>query len=129
MKNTKTVKKALSDFAKGDIHAVLESLDENVEWINPDAPELPFSISVNGKNNVASFFQKMTETLDISRFEIDNYVEQDSTVVSWGSYDATVRNSGKKFSTPLIMTWKFNPEGKIVHWQALTNTLAQSKAY
>jgi hypothetical protein len=58
-----------------------------------------------------------------------NFAEQESTVISWGSYDATVRSTGKKFTTPLIMTWKFNPEGKVVHWQAHADTLSQSKAF
>ncbi len=129
MKNTQTVKKALSDFSKGDIASMVEALDEKVVWINPDAPEVTFSLSVNGKNNVPSFFRKMGETINVTRFEMDNFAEQDSNVISWGSYDATVRSTGKKFTTPLILIWKFNPEGKVVHWQAHTNTLAQSKAF
>ncbi len=129
MKNTETVKKALTDFTKGDISSILNSLTENVTWVNPNAPEVPFSISAKDKNGVGGFFKKMGETIDVTRFEMNNFAEQDSTVVSWGSYDATVKNTGKKFTTPLVITWKFNPEGKVTHWQAHTDTLAQSKAF
>lgn len=129
MKNTQTVKKALSDFTKGDIASIAEVLDDNVTWINPDAPEVTFSISVNGRNNVPSFFQKMAETIDVTRFEMDNFIEDGSYVISWGSYDATVKSTGKKFTTPLVLFWRFSREGKVIHWQAHTNTLSQSKAF
>jgi uncharacterized protein len=129
MKNTETVKKALEDFTKGDIPSILNSLDENVTWINPDAREVPFSISTKNRNDVGGFFQKMGETIDVTRFEMNNFAEQGPTVVSWGSYDATVKSTGKKFTTPLVLVWKFNPEGKVIHWQAHTDTLAQSKAF
>lgn len=128
MKNTETVKKALSDFTKGDISSILNSLDENVTWINPNAPEIPYSISANNREDVGGFFKTMADIIDVTRFEVNNFIEQDSTVVSWGSYDATVKGTGKKFTTPLVLTWKFNPEGKVTHWQAFTDTLAQSKA-
>jgi hypothetical protein len=39
MKNTQTVKKALSDFTKGDIASIVEVLDDNIEWRNPEHPK------------------------------------------------------------------------------------------
>ena len=98
-------------------------------WINPNAPEVPFALSVKGRNNVAVFFSKFAETAEVSRFDIDNYIQEGSKVVSWGSYDAKARSTGKAFTTPIIMTWKFNPQGKCTHWQAYTNTSEQAKAY
>ncbi len=121
--------KAIDDFLKGDIPSIINTLDENVEWINPDAPEVPFAISVKGKDKVPSFFSKIAETADISRFEMNSYIQEDNIVVSWGSYDAKAKPTGKSFTTPIIMRWEFNPEGKCTRWQAYTNTSAQSKAY
>jgi ketosteroid isomerase-like protein len=129
MNNTKTVKQAFEDFKTGNITGILNSLDENVVWINPDASEIPFSISVKGRENVGGFFKKLSDTTDITRFEMNDFVEQGNRVVSWGSFDATVRSTGKKFTTPLIITWEFNNEGKCSKYQAHANTLAQLKAF
>ncbi len=129
MNNTQKVQKALNDFQKGDLNSLVEILDENVNWVNPDAPELPFAVSVKGKNNVPSFFRILGETLDISLFDISGFAEQDNSVISWGNYNATVKNTGKKFTTPIVMVWSFNNDGKVENWQSHTNTLAQSKAF
>ncbi len=120
---------SIENFLKGDVQSILNVLDENVEWINPDAPEVPLSVTVKGKNNVPKFFSAVAETVDISRFEISNYVAEGTSVVGWGSYDAKVKSTGKSFTTPLIMTWEFNPQGKCIKWQGYTNTSAQAKAF
>lgn len=122
-------KKAIDDFKKGDITSTLSAMDENIVWLNPDAPEVPFAISVKGRNNVATFFSKFAETAEVSRFDINNYIQEGNKVVSWGSYDAKAKSTGKAFSTPIIMTWEFNQLGKCTHWQAYTNTSEQAKAY
>lgn len=129
MSYKKTVQKALADFSKGDIPSIINICDDNIVWVNPDAPEVPFCISVNGKNNVPQFFSKLGETVNVSRFEIDNFIEEGNKVVAWGSYDATVKSTGKPFTTPLIMTWEFNSNGKCTKWQAHSNTSAQAKAF
>jgi len=129
MNYKQTVEKALADFLKGDIPSILNGLDENIEWVNPDAPEVPLAVSVKGKNNVPKFFSALANTIDISRFDINNYVAEGNKVVCWGSYDAKVKATGKSFTTPLIMTWEFNPQGKCARWEAHTNTSAQAKAF
>lgn len=129
MSYKQTVQKAFADFSKGDIPAIVAICDDNIEWINPDAPEVPLAVSVKGKNNVPQFFGKLAETVDISRFEIDHFVEEGNKVVAWGGYDAKVKSTGKSFTTPLIMTWEFNSAGKCSKWQAHTNTAAQAKAF
>src|ERR1051325_3436559 len=127
--NKEAVKKGLELFKEGNIPGIIDMLSDNIVWKNPDNPTVPFSISVEGKTGVLDFFQKFGTFAKVSRFDIDHFVAEGDTVVSYGSYDAVAVPTGKSFTTPIIMTWKFDNTGKISQWESYVNSAAQKIAY
>jgi hypothetical protein len=66
--NIAIVKKAYDDFTRGDISAILEAVDDSVEWITPEI-DLPTGGVRRGKAGVAEFFQAVGETWEFQALE------------------------------------------------------------
>jgi ketosteroid isomerase-like protein len=55
--NIQIAQKTYADFGRGDIAAVLNAVDENVEWVTPDIGQAPGG-TYRGRAEVAKFFQQ-----------------------------------------------------------------------
>ena len=56
-KETAAVVQGIYDsFMAGDIAAVIGSLSDNVEWVLPEIPKVPFSGKRQGKDSLTAFF-------------------------------------------------------------------------
>lgn len=67
--NVAAVRSVYAAFTRGDIHAVLEGLTDDVEWILPGpAGTLPFAGVRRGRAQVLQFFAVLAETLTFEQF-------------------------------------------------------------
>jgi hypothetical protein len=67
--NVETVKAIYQAFGCGDVAAILDKLDESVEWVTMvPVPEVPWLQARRGKANIGGFFESMAP-LQITRFE------------------------------------------------------------
>jgi ketosteroid isomerase-like protein len=126
MNNIDIAKQAYADFSRGDIPAVLEALDDGIEWITPGAG-LPTAGVRHGKSEVAGFFKAVNEPWDFHAFEPREYLDAGDQLAVRGFYDSTSRQTGRRASSEWVMMWKFK-DGKVTHFQEYTDTAALQDA-
>ena len=55
---------------------MLAALSDDVEWVLPSIPEIPFSGAKHGKDGVAEFFGTMAEHQEPQSFEVQGIIAQ-----------------------------------------------------
>ena len=121
MNNIDTVKAMYEAFGRGDIPAILDKLDENVEWdTDYDSPAAPWLEPRRGRENIPGFFEAVA-TMQITKFEPHTFGADGNKVV------AVVDIEGDRQGKPYVIPneghlWTFNDEGKVTKFQHMTDT-------
>src|SRR5690554_1080785 len=91
------VENMFAAFGRGDIDALLETVHPESRWTyigaNPRTTKAEFS----GHDAVRKFFERILERLDMSAFNMDEFIVEGDTVVIFGSETGTVRKTGDHF--------------------------------
>ena len=124
MGNVDTVKQMYEAFGRGDIPAILDKLDDNVEWdVEISTPDVPWLQPRKGKANIRAFFESLAP-LDIKTFYPHTIIGGGDKVMALVHID--VDTKGKHYSFPLEgHLWVFNPAGKVIKFQHITDTAQQ----
>jgi len=120
--NVDTVKQIYEAFGRGDVAAILEKLDEDVEWDTEIPTEgVPWLQPRHGAANVAGFFESLAP-LNITRFEPHTlFSEGDKVFVLIALEGTNVR--GKPFNMPYEgHLWVFNESGRVTKFQHVADT-------
>ena len=112
-------------FQRGDIPALLDQVEESIEWITP-GPK-PFGGTWHGKAGVADFFRMVSETWDFQAFEPREFVASGDNVVVLGRYAMTARGTGRPASSDWAMHFTIR-NGKCARFQEYTDSAALSDA-
>lgn len=121
MSHVDTVKQLYAAFGRGDIPAILEQLDENVEWDTElDVPGVPWLLPRRGRANIAGFFESLAP-LQFTRFEPHTFFHDGDKVFALVHVEATA--SGKRYAIRNEgHYWRFAPDGKVVSFQHVCDT-------
>jgi ketosteroid isomerase-like protein len=107
------VKAAYDDFRGGDVATLLTRVTDDVVWETPGAgTAIPYAGRLQGKAAVAQFFQSLGSTVDFHRFDTNEFIANDDTVVALGEWDATVRATGIKTTGKFAMVFRLR-DGKV----------------
>ena len=128
--NTEIVRQAYAAFGRGDIPALLDLLDNDIEWhaVIGAAPHVPTSGRRRGKQAVAEFFRVLSETIEFSRFEPREFIAQGDQVVILGSYEGRAKATGRTFAEEWAMVDTFR-NGRIVRFREYVNAAALNAAF
>ena len=121
MSNTDTVQEIYEAFGRGDVLAILDKLDETVEW-ETQAPVsgVLWLQSRRGKAKIAGFFEAIAP-IKISRFEPHTFFDGGDKIFVLIAFEAT--NRGKSYSFPNNgHLWQFNSAGKVARFDHITDT-------
>ncbi|HYI93420.1 MAG TPA: nuclear transport factor 2 family protein [Bryobacteraceae bacterium] len=94
--NTILVQQAYGSFRTGDINSFLSLLAHDVRCEVPDTPAVPFAGSCRGRDEVARFFKRMSETQDVLEFELEDFIAQGESVVALGRFVMRIRATGRE---------------------------------
>lgn len=121
--NVAVVRGTYEAFGRGDIEALIDALDPNIEWITPGPSELATAGTRRGQQQVRQFFDSVGELFDFQRFEPKTFIADGDTVVVLGEDTVTLKPTGKTLedSWAHVMTVK---NGKIVRFQEYLDTAA-----
>ena len=121
MSNTDTVREIYEAFGRGNVAAILDRLDDAVEWeTQAPVPGVPWLQSRRGKSNIVGFFQALAP-LEITRFEPHTIFDGGDKVFVLIALEAT--NGGKQYSFPNNgHLWQFNAAGKVIKFDHITDT-------
>jgi ketosteroid isomerase-like protein len=122
MSNVETVKEMYEAFGRGDVPAIIEKLDENVEWDTEIPAEgVPWMEPRRGKANVPGFFEALAP-LNITRFDPHTIFSEGDKVFALVAIEGT-NAKGNPFNMPLEgHLWVFNSAGKVVKFQHVADT-------
>lgn len=123
MSNIDTIKQIYEAFGRGDIAAIIDKLDANVEWdVENPTPGVPWLQSRRGAANIPAFFQSLAP-LSFQRFEPHTFFAEGDKVFTLIAIDATHIASGKRYTFPYEgHLWVFNNAGKVTKYQHVTDT-------
>jgi ketosteroid isomerase-like protein len=129
-RNVQLVKDAYAAFSRGDIPALLESLDENIEWEGVKGTEgvAPQAGLRRGKAAVAEFFALVASTTEFHKFEPREFIAGEDAVAVVGFYEATVKPTGRRVAADWLMLFNIR-NGKIVRFREWTDSVQIVRAY
>jgi ketosteroid isomerase-like protein len=115
-------------YNRRDLDAILNTLSQDCIWEVMGQPEIPFAGIYHGKDDIKEFFGKLEDTLDMSEFTVEHILENGNLVVATGHFNASARQTNKRFSTTWAMLFEFNEEEQIVHFRDCFDTLTCARA-
>lgn len=118
--NLEIVQAAYEAFGRGDVPAVLEILDPEIEWT--EAEGFPYGGTYHGPEEVLEgVFARLGSEWEGFRAVPESYVDGGSTVVALGEYSGTYRETGRAFRAPFAHVWTLE-DGKAVEFRQFTDT-------
>jgi ketosteroid isomerase-like protein len=123
MSNINTVKQIYDAFVRGDVTAIIDKLDPNVEWdVEVPTPGVPWLQPRRGAGSVPAFFESLAP-LSFTRFEPHIFFENGNKVFALIAFGVTHLASGKQDTFPYEgHYWVFNDAGKVAKYQHVTDT-------
>jgi uncharacterized protein len=117
---------------KTDFPASLDLLSEDVLWINRLPAHVPFGGEYKGREEVARYFQLMSETFVLGEHHLDEYefIEAGNTLVIIGcEKDGKVIPTGKVFDLEFVWVVRFDDRGRISYLREHNDTAAIGAAF
>ena len=121
--NVDVVNTIYSAFASGDIPTVLGQLHEDIVW--NEAENFPYADGntyVGPEAVLNGVFARCGGEWDGFAVEIDEIVDAGDTVIAFGWYLGTYKETGKSQRTQLAHVWRLK-DGKVARFQQHADTL------
>lgn len=117
MSAVETVQAMYGAFASGDVPAILDYLDEGVQW-DQDAPSygVPIYEPGVGREHAARFFQALGESVEITRFEPTNFLAGGNQVAVPIQVTLRVNATGKVVEALEMHLWTFGDDGRVTRF-------------
>lgn len=123
MSNLDLLKKGYSDFAAGNINAVVENWLPDIVWVECIGfPHIHGDATFVGPQAIIEgIFAILPEHFEDFNIEIDDFVDGGDKIVMVGYYTGTWKATGKKFKANATHTWTFK-DGKVAHYIQAVDT-------
>jgi len=126
--NTKLVQLGYEKFGTGDIEGLIELFSDDIRWTTPLIEGASHSGARRGKDDVAEFFQLLSESEDFERFEPLEFVAQNDKVVVLGESSSLIKSTGRNFESSWVHIFHVR-DGKISEFLEFFDNVAATKAY
>jgi len=126
--NLVLVRRAWEYIAAGDFGALSEIFADDIDWVIPDMPSVPFAGKWRGHGGVQQFFRVVAEVQETLEFTPDQFLAQGETVVVLGRFSNRVKATGKLSNSEWVQVWTAR-DGKLAKMQEYVDTLAVSTAF
>ena len=123
------VREAYACFERRDIPALLQLVDDNVDWQAPGpTQEMSWAGGYHGRDQVRQFFDSLERSLDFLEFSPDQFVQQGDTVVVLGHERDRVKATGKTYEVAWAHCFEVK-DGKIARFHDYQDTAAIQAAF
>ncbi len=100
--NTETVRGCYEKFGNGDISGLMEHFSDDIAFSVPEIENSPYGGIWYGREEVKKFFEVMELAEEITDYEAREFIAQGDRVVVLGRSTATVRATGRHYSTEWV---------------------------
>jgi ketosteroid isomerase-like protein len=121
--NVQTVKDIYAAFGCGDIPAILGKLADDVVWEFEGPNSISFTGIRHGVPDASGFFTGIDREHADPELRIQSVIGQGEEVAAFGRYAATMKNTGKRVSSPIAHYWTFR-DGKVARYVNYIDTAA-----
>jgi len=126
MNNVELIKNLYQAFAAGDIPAVLQSFNENIEWT--EAEGFPYGGTYRGGTAILeNVFVKLATEWNDFKAEPEEFLDAGEKIVALGNYSGIYETTGKSMNVPFAHVWTLE-NGKVKKFVQYTDTLKVSEA-
>ena len=125
--NVEILRGAYAAFGRGDMEAVADTWEADIEFAGPNSSRMPGAGPHRGKAEVARLFTGMRDRWEGLVLSPDEFVEQGETVVVLGHLEGRAKATGTDVKVPFVHVWRMR-EGKAYRGQALTDTAVVADA-
>jgi ketosteroid isomerase-like protein len=127
--NTTLVQTAYAEFKKGDIPSLLDRLTDDISWITPYPREIvPFGGHRTGKHSVQTFFEQLSGSYEITKFEPHDFVASGDRVVAMVKIAGVVRDTGVHVTEDVVQVFRLR-NGKFCEFREYADTRPLVAAY
>ena len=126
--NTDTLRACYEKFLEGDIESLLEHFADDIEITIPEIENAPFGGIWHGKSEAIKFLELMAETEELTDYEPREFIVTGDRVVVLGRSTATVRATGRHYSTEWVHVLTFKNR-KISNFVEYFDTAAALRAF
>src|SRR5215813_9907753 len=126
--NVNLVQQIYNDFKTGNLEGLLSKIDPNILWELPEIQNVPFAGKRNGRDAVADFFSLVNSSQEALRFEAMGYIAQGDRVVSLGTYEWRVYETGRTFTANFAHVFTIL-NGSVTEFTEYTDTALAEHAY
>jgi ketosteroid isomerase-like protein len=125
--NTDTLKQGYEAYGRGDIDAAMENWNDDIQWENPNAQQLPYPGVTRGKDDVRKLLEEFPTYWERVEVSPDEFIEDGDTVVVLGHVEATGKETGREVKYPFVHIWRFS-DGTVNRMQNLFDTALAAEA-
>ena len=126
--NTLILKTCYEKFGAGDFSGLIEHLAEGIELIMPEVENSPLGGIWHGRQAVTEYLELRVETEDLTDHEVREYIAQGDRIAVLGRRTATVRATGRHYSTEWIHLHTMR-NGMITSFSEYFDTAAALRAF
>ena len=126
--NIRLIQDVYAAFSRGDIPAVLNSLDANAGFSFEAPASIPWAGNRQGREGWTQFFQALGAAADQITLQMEPFAAQGDNVVMVGRYQARAKQTGRHIDSPLVHLWTIR-NGKVAQCREMTNTAAEAAAF
>jgi len=124
--NLDILREGYSNFAKGDIPAVLEVFDPNIEWT--EAEGFPYAGTYKGHKEISEqVFMKLGTEWDGYTVKANEFIDAGDRIVVLGKYSGTYKATGKSFEADFAHVWTVR-DGKATKFVQYADTAIVQEA-
>jgi ketosteroid isomerase-like protein len=115
------IKEIYAAFGRGEIERILSNATDDVSWEFEAPSTLSWSGIRKGRKEAAGFFAGIAAEHENPVLNMTDFFSTQDAVAAFGRYDATVRATGIRVSTPVAHYFKFR-DGKISRYINIINS-------
>jgi hypothetical protein len=128
-KNCSIVRDFYEAVEHGDKATILDILDPNLEWVDPEVPELWFSgTHLGAEAAYRTVIEPTADRLDHFHIQLDTVLDAEDHVVATGRFRGQVKDSGIDLNAPFAHIFTFRHD-RIVRFEGHTDTVAWIRAF
>jgi ketosteroid isomerase-like protein len=126
--NQQIVEQLYKYFGEGNMQAAIPFFDNDITWVRPGEPEIPFAGTFKGIEGIIKMLSIQSATLEVKTFLPKKICADDNMVVVLGMDMVVVRSTGKTYTSEWVHAFTFK-NGKITYVRVYMDTKKIADAF